>query len=57
MQSQSDSGCGCKTLIASKDVRTLDATNAALNKLAGNGMHLASAGFTALVAMLCLSDK
>lgn len=41
---------------SSKDVRTLDVSEAALSKAAGNGMHLPSAGFVALVAMLCLTD-
>ena len=44
----------------SEDVRKLDApsaSNAALGRMAGNGMHLASAAFTALVSMICLTDK
>ena len=41
---------------SSKDVRTLDVSEAALGKAAGNGMHLPSAGFVALVAMICLTD-
>ena len=41
---------------SSKDVRTLDVSEAALSKAAGNGMHLPSAGFVALVATLCLTD-
>ena len=43
----------------SKDVRQLgsNASNSALVKMAGNGMHLPSCGFVALVALLCLVDK
>ena len=58
---------GCENLDAtnssielSEDIRKLDvpmASNASLGRMAGNGMHLASAAFTALVAMLCLTDK
>lgn len=46
--------------MTTKDVRMLessDASNAALSKMAGNGMHLPSAGFVALVALLCLTDN
>lgn len=40
----------------SKDVRTLEGASAsAIRKMAGNGMHLPSAAFTALIAMICMS--
>ena len=42
----------------SKDVRPMDGfTNHAISKMSGNGMHLASAGFRALMAMICTTDK
>lgn len=34
-----------------------DISNSAMSKMAGNGMHLASAGFCCLMAMLCVTDK
>ena len=44
--------------LGSKDCRTLQgATPASIRKMAGNGMHLPSAAFCALISMLCLSPK
>ena len=46
------------SLMTSQDVRPLaSCSNAAIQKMSGNGMHLGSAGFCALVAMLCTRDK
>ena len=44
--------------LLTKDVRPFhDATAASIRKMSGNGMHLPSAGFTALVAMVCVIPK
>ena len=50
----------CICFDSAKDVRSLTqstSTESALAKAAGNGMHLPSAAFTCLVAMICLSEK
>lgn len=46
----------CWLTACQKDCRTLDGlSNNAISKMSGNGMHLPSAGFCALMAMICTS--
>ena len=46
----------CLEQFVTKDARSLDtSTEAAISKMAGNGMHLPSAAYACLIAMLCLS--
>ena len=51
--------CGNSSLdVASKDVRPLTKmSDAAITRMAGNGMHLGSAAFCCFIAMMCLSTS
>lgn len=39
------------------DLSLLDLSDAAVRKMAGNGMQLAQAGFILLMCLLCVEDK